>query len=64
MTDADLQQLRGMLTLQRHALIRTLCAAAVEEQALEPAFVALLADVQTAIAAVEAELTEGEGAAR
>ena len=61
MINADLQHLRGMLTLQRHTLVRTLCAAAADEQLLEPAFLALLADVQTAIAAVEAEVTEGDG---
>jgi hypothetical protein len=60
MIDTNLQQLRGMLALQRHALVRTLCAAAVEKQMLEPAHLALLADVQTAIAAVEAELIEPE----
>jgi hypothetical protein len=64
MTNAERQQLRGMLALQRHALVRTLCTAVAEERMLEPAFRALLADVQTAIAAVDAELTEGEGAAR
>jgi len=63
MTEAELQQLRGMLTLQRAALVRTLCTAVAEER-LEPAFIALLADVQTAITAVDAELTEGEGAVR
>jgi hypothetical protein len=64
MTDAELQQLRGMLTLQRHTLVRTLCAAVGEERRLEPAHLALLADVQTAIAAVDAELIDGEGAVR
>jgi hypothetical protein len=63
MTEAELQQLRGMLTLQRAALVRTLCTAVAEER-LEPAFLALLADVQTAITAVDAELTEGEGGVR
>ena len=61
MIDTNLQQLRGMLALQRHALVRTLCAATADEQMLEPAYLALLADVQTAIAAVEAELIEPEG---
>ena len=61
MINADLQHLRGMLTLRRHALVRTLCAALMEERMLELAFLALLADVQTAIAAVEAEVTEGDG---
>jgi hypothetical protein len=63
MTDAELQQLRGMLTLQRPTLVRTLCAAVAGEQMLEPAHLALLADVQAAIAAVEAEWIE-EGAVR
>jgi hypothetical protein len=64
MTDAELQQLRGMLSLQRHTLVRTLCTAVADEQLLEPAHLALLADVQTAIAAVDAELTEEEGGPR
>jgi hypothetical protein len=63
MTDAELQQLRGMLTLQRHTLVRTLCAAMVDERMLEPGLLRQLADVQTAIAAVDAELIE-EGAVR
>jgi hypothetical protein len=41
-----------------------LCTAAVEERMLEPAAARLLADVQTAIAAVDAELTEGDGGVR
>jgi hypothetical protein len=36
----------------------------VEERMLEPAHLALLADVQAAIAAVEAELIDGEGTVR
>jgi hypothetical protein len=63
MTNSELQHLRGLLTLQRHGLVRTLCAASVEEQGPEPGFIRLLANIQTAIAAVDAELTEGEGAA-
>jgi hypothetical protein len=63
-TDVELQQLRGMLTLQRHALVRTLCAAVADERMLEPGLLRLLADVQTTIAAVEAELIDGEGAVR
>ena len=58
MTDAELQYLRGVLALQRHALVRTLCAAAADEQRLEPAFVILLANVHTAIMAVDAVLAE------
>jgi hypothetical protein len=57
MTGVERLTLRDALVRQQSALIGTLCAAAVEEQA----FVALLADVETAIAAVDAELTEGEG---
>jgi hypothetical protein len=64
MTDAELQQLRGMLTLQRHTLVRTLCAAVADERLVEPGLLRLLADVQTAIAAVDAELIEAEGAVR
>jgi hypothetical protein len=60
MTDAELQQLRGLLTLQRHALIKTLYAAVKEERMLEPAFLRLLAHVHTAIAAVDAVLAEAD----
>jgi hypothetical protein len=60
MTDAELQHLRGMLTLQRHTLVRTLCAAVVEERMLEPAVVRLLADVHIAIAAVDAAFAEAD----
>jgi len=63
MTDAELQHLSGMLHLQRHAVVRMLCAA-VDERMLEPAFVHLLTDIQTAIAAVENKLTEGKGGVR
>jgi hypothetical protein len=64
MIDTNLQQLRGMLALQRHALVRTLCAAVADEERCEPGLLRLLADVQTAIAAVEAELIDEEGAVR
>ena len=63
MAEAELLHLRGVLALQRHALVRTLCAAAYKQR-LEPAFIALPADVQTDIAVIDAELTEGEGGSR
>jgi hypothetical protein len=47
MTDTELQHMRGVLPPQRHALIGTLCAAVAEEQQLESAFLAQLADVHT-----------------
>ena len=63
-TNAEMQNLRGMLAEQRRALIDRL--ATDESGIIEPAFVSLLADTHTAIAAVEAELdseleTELEG---
>jgi hypothetical protein len=60
-TGAEMQNLRGLLAERRHALVQTLCAALADEQMLEPAFVSLLADTHTAIAAVDAELAEPEG---
>ena len=56
MTEAELSQLRSVLALRRTGLIDRL--ATDESGTLEPAFVALLADTQTAIAAVDAELAE------
>jgi hypothetical protein len=53
-TTAELQQLRDMLVLRRTALLDRL--ATDESGVIEPAFVSLLADTQTAIAAVDAEL--------
>jgi hypothetical protein len=60
-TDAEMQNLRGLLAERRHALVQTLCAAVVEERMIEPTFVSLLADTHTAIAAVDAALAEQEG---
>jgi hypothetical protein len=60
-TNAEMQNLRGMLAEQRRALIDRL--ATDESGIIEPAFVSLLADTHTAIAAVDAELTEQEGGA-
>jgi hypothetical protein len=62
-TDAEMQNLRGLLAERRHALVQTLCAAVAEERMIEPAFLRLLADTHTAIAAVDAELAEQEGGA-
>jgi hypothetical protein len=55
-TAAELQQLRAVLVLRRAALLDRLATA--ESGVIEPAFVSLLADAQTAIAAVDAELAE------
>ena len=60
MTADDLLALRDVLTLRRRALIDRL---ATDTGTLEAAYVALLADTHTAIAAVDAELTEQEGGA-
>jgi hypothetical protein len=60
-TNAEMQNLRGPLAERRHALVQTLCAALADEQMLEPAFLSLLADTHTAIAAIDAELIELEG---
>jgi hypothetical protein len=58
-TEAELITLRDVLTLRRRGLIDRIVTA--EEGVIEPAFVALLAATQTAIAAVDAELLEMEG---
>jgi hypothetical protein len=60
MTD-ELLALRDVLTLRRRALIDRL--ATDTSGIIEPAYVSLLADTHTAIAAVDAELTEQEGGA-
>jgi hypothetical protein len=60
MTD-ELLTLRNVLGLRRRALIDRL--ATDTTGIIEPAFVSLLADTHTAIAAVDAELTEQEGGA-
>jgi hypothetical protein len=57
-TNAEMQNLRGMLAEQRRALIDRL--ATDESGIIEPAFVSLLADTHTAIAAIDAELAEPE----
>ena len=54
MTTDDLLTLRNVLTLRRRALIDRL--ATDTSGTIEPAFVTLLADLHTAIAAVDAEL--------
>jgi hypothetical protein len=63
MTTDDLLTLRNVLGLQRRALLNRL--AADESGVIEPAaYVSLLADTHTAIAAVDAELIEMEGEAQ
>ena len=60
MTTEELIALRDVLALRRRALIDRL--ATDESGAIEAAFVSLLADTHTAIAAVDAELnSEIEG---
>jgi hypothetical protein len=51
--------LRNVLAIRRRALLDRL--ATDESGVIEPAFVSLLADTHTAIAAVDAELIEMEG---
>ena len=55
-TTAELLQLRDVLVLRRTALTDRL--ATDDSGVVEAAFVSLLADTQTAIAAVDAELAE------
>jgi hypothetical protein len=62
MSAAERLALRGVLVERRTALLNRLAADTAEM--IEPAHLALLADVQTAIAAVDAELIDGEGAVR
>jgi hypothetical protein len=54
MTTADLLTLRDVLALRRRALVDRLVTD--ESDVLEPAFIRMLADTHTAIAAVDAEL--------
>ena len=62
MTTEELITLRDVLALRRRGLIDRIVTA--EEGVIEPAFVAMLAATQTAIAAVDAELNaEIEGGA-
>ena len=56
MTTDELHQLRSVLAIRRAGLIDRL--ATDDTGTIEPAFVALLADTHTAIAAVDAELAE------
>jgi hypothetical protein len=57
----ELITLRDVLALRRRGLIDRL--ATDTTSIIEPAYVSLLADTHTAIAAVDAELTEQEGGA-
>jgi hypothetical protein len=61
MTADELIALRDVLTLRRRALLDRL--ATDTSGTIEPAFVSLLADTHTAIAAVDAALAEPEGRA-
>ena len=56
MTAAELRQLRAVLALRRAALLDRLVSDGGD--VLEPAFIRMLADLHTAVAAVDAELAE------
>jgi hypothetical protein len=62
MTAVELQQLRSVLAIRRAVLIDRL--ASDESGMIEAAFVRVLADTHTAIAAVDAELAEVDGPER
>jgi hypothetical protein len=59
MTPDELQRLRSVLVLRRRGLLDRM--ASDESGTIEPAYVSMLADTHTAIAAVDAELIEMEG---
>ena len=61
MSDADLLALRGRLAMQRRGLLDRLVAG-TEADLIEPGFLRLLADIQTTIAAIDAELAEAVAA--
>jgi hypothetical protein len=58
MTTIDLLTLRGVLSDRRRALLDRLAIDAAGQNLIEPAFLNLLADVQTAIVVVDAVLAE------
>jgi hypothetical protein len=59
MTADELQHLRDVLTLRRRGLVDRMATDVTDTTGtLEAAFVSLLADTHTAIAAVDAELAE------
>jgi hypothetical protein len=58
MTTIDLLTLRGVLSDRRRALFDRLATDATGQNLIEPAFLNLLADVQTAIVVVDAVLAE------
>jgi hypothetical protein len=58
MTALTCHLVRGLLALQRHALVRTLCAVETKEQRVEPVSVAASANIHTAIAVIDAVLAE------
>jgi hypothetical protein len=59
MTADELRQLRAVLALRRAALLDRLVSDGAD--VLEPAFIRMLADTHTAVAAADAELIEMEG---
>ena len=61
MTTAELLALRGGLADRRRALLDRLVSDGAD--VLEPAFIRMLADTHTAVAAADAELIEMEGGA-
>jgi hypothetical protein len=62
MAGAELLTLRSVLVLRRSALIDRLATDSADM--VDPGFLRLLADTHTAIAALDAALTEPEGDAR
>jgi hypothetical protein len=62
MTAVELQQLRSVLAIRRAVLIDRLTSD--ESGMIEAAFVRMLADTHTVIAAVDAELAEVDGPER
>jgi hypothetical protein len=62
MTADDLQHLRDVLALRRRGLIDRMVSDG--SGVIEAAFVRMLADTHTAIAAIDAELDEADGPER
>jgi hypothetical protein len=58
MTDTELLDLRSVLVLRRRALLDNLCVVVAEKRVVQPGFLGLFANIQTAIAAIDAVLAE------
>jgi hypothetical protein len=66
MTDTELLGLRGVLVLQRRTLLDNLCVVVAEKRVVQPGFLGMFVNSQTAIAAIDsvlAELVTAEGVA-